>query len=120
MLTLEDGVRFIYPSAKIPALTGLVAVMRGPLVYCFEGADNEGDVLSLRLDPASEVRRVSICDDVLGEADRLEFSAFRMVDTGALYSQNEPESTPGRAVAIPYYLWGNRGENQMRVWMGRI
>lgn len=119
VLMLDDGARFVYPSPRIPALTGLIAVMRGPLVYCFEGADNEGDVLSLRIDPDHEVRAADLCDEALGNTVRLEFSALRAEDCGALYSRCEPELKPCRAFAIPYYLWGNRGVNQMRVWMGR-
>ena len=45
----------VYASSKVPADTGCAAVQRGPVVYCAEGLDNGGDVLSLSL--AAEGRR---------------------------------------------------------------
>ncbi len=41
-------------------------------------------------------------------------------DADSLYSDSEPALQPCFAAAIPCYLWGNRGETQMRVWMGRV
>ena len=37
--------------------------------------------------------------------------------TEELYSEEEPVERETILRAIPYYAWGNRGENQMRVWM---
>ncbi len=37
-----------------------------------------------------------------------------------LYSDKAPAARPCEAVAVPYYTWGNRGENQMRVWMDSV
>ena len=119
-LTLKEEVRFIRPSAKIPALTGLIALMRGPLVYCFEGVDNDQDVLSLRLDPTKSVQVESFSDGLIQDSQRLLLNAYRMDDADSLYTDSEPALHPCIAAAIPYYLWGNRGETQMRVWMGRV
>ena len=119
-LTLDGSVRFVHPSARIPALTGLVAVMRGPLVYCFEGVDNEGDVLSLRLSPKGAYDVQPFSDGLIRESRKIVLPAYRTEDCAALYSAEEPALTPCTAYAIPYYLWANRGETQMRVWMGRI
>ena len=118
-LELNEQVRFIYPSAKIPALTGFTCVMRGPLVYCFEGVDNDGDVLSLRIDPKAEVTAEAFSDGLLKDTVKLTFDAYRVAEVDGLYTEEEPQITPCKAAAIPYYLWGNRGINQMRVWMAR-
>ncbi len=120
LLTFDGSLRFIHPSAKIPALTGLVALMRGPLVYCFEGVDNEGDVLSLRLDPKGTHDVQPFSDGLIRDSRKITLPAFRTAESGALYSDEEPALEPCTATAIPYYLWANRGETQMRVWMGRI
>ena len=117
-LTLKDGIRFIHPSARIPALTGLVALMRGPLVYCFEGVDNEDDVLSLRIDSSGNSEIQPLRDGNV-KGNKIIVDAYRVGDCGSLYTDTAPALTPCRAAAIPYYLWGNRGETQMRVWMGR-
>lgn len=37
-----------------------------------------------------------------------------------LYSGEAEKLTPFDAVAVPYYTWGNRGEDDMRVWVNTI
>ncbi len=116
-LNLDGSPKFIYPSSLIPRLTGTVCLMRGPVVYCFEGKDNEGDVLSLRLNTYSPPRVSHFSDGTIGTTQKITVDAFRLSQSSALYSDEAPDLTACKAVAIPYYLWGNRGENQMRVWM---
>lgn len=43
--------------------------------------------------------------------------ALREADSDELYSVNAPERTPVTMKAVPYYIWGNRGLGQMRVWI---
>ncbi len=116
-LTLDDTPRYIRASARVPELTGCVSICRGPIVYCFEGADNGGDVLSLYLKTGGKITICSESHDLPKSAVLLEAEAFRMKLEDALYTDSLPEFTPCTAVAVPYYMWGNRGENQMRVWM---
>ena len=118
-LLLDDMPRFIYASSKVPELTGRTALCRGPLVYCFEGVDNNGDVLSLSLKRNGKVT-VSEADDFLNGAVKLKVEAVYKQPTDKLYSDAPPVEKPCTAVAVPYYTWGNRGENQMRVWMNEI
>lgn len=115
-LTLDDTPYFVYPSSKVPQLTGRTALCRGPLVYCFEGVDNEGDVLSLSLTGAQpEVSELKT--ELPDSTVILTVSAIRKEGTDSLYTTIRPSVKTCRAVAVPYYTWGNRGENQMRVWM---
>ncbi len=107
-LILDDAPKFIYPSAKIPALSGYAAMQRGPLVYCFEGADNQQNVVSLRVKTSAPLRV---------EANRIIAQAQRQCEQEPLYSDVPPAFTDCEAVAVPYYTWGNRGENQMRVFV---
>ena len=115
-LSLDDAPRYVYPSVRIPRLTGCAALCRGPLVYCFEGVDNGGDVLSLRLDPEGCIAADSE-PKLLGGTVTLTAEAVRISQANSLYTCKRPEAAPCRAVAVPYYTWGNRGENQMRVWL---
>lgn len=114
-LTLDGGVKTVYPSSKIPALSGCAAIMRGPLVYCFEGVDNEGDVLSLRMIADSE--KTALREDILGGTVTVTLQGIREKTADGLYSLKKPVREKVRVKAIPYYMWGNRGENQMRVWL---
>lgn len=119
-LTLDGTPKFIYADRKAPALTGMTAIMRGPLVYCFEGIDNEGDILSLSLKRHGTIKEKAITDATLGKTVMLEIEGYKAECEDSLYSENEPTYTPCTLKAVPYYLWGNRGENQMRVWMNII
>ena len=94
----------------------MTALMRGPLVYCFEGADN-GSVRDILLDKGASPEVGKFNPDLLGGTVKLTAKAYRVSDTEGLYSSDEESLTPCEAVAVPSYTWGNRGENDMRVWM---
>lgn len=117
LLSLDGTPYFVYPSAKIPAISGMAALMRGPLVYCFEGADNGDSVTSLSL-LTEQTPTVSDYDSSLlcGTA-KITACAIRSEDFDGLYSSTKPKRTATKAIAVPYYTWANRGVNQMRVWM---
>ncbi|MGN0700938.1 MAG: glycoside hydrolase family 127 protein [Oscillospiraceae bacterium] len=115
-VVLDGAPRFVRASCKIPRLAGMTALMRGPLVYCFEGADN-GSVRELRLDRSIAPKIGEYDPDFLGGTIRLTVNAQRISDCEGLYSSEPERTTPFEATAVPYYTWGNRGENEMRVWM---
>lgn len=113
-LILDGEPHWNYPSVRIPSLSGMAALSKGPLVYCFEGADNGGDVYSLSADTHS---KVEISENTALGTDMLTIDAVRSDDTDGLYSMDEPAGKAVKAHAVPYYAWCNRGANQMRVWM---
>jgi len=115
-LTLDGEPRYVRASCRVPRLTGMTALMRGPLVYCFEGADN-GSVRDLRLDRSVTPAVGEFEPELLGGTVRLTAKAYRASDCEELYSSEPEVLTPCEAAAIPYYAWGNRGENEMRVWL---
>lgn len=116
IITLDDSIRTNYASTRVHDLTGKVALSRGPLVYCFEGADNDNDVLSIALKKRCRAM-VTENDDLPCESIAIGVEAVRKTDSDSLYSFEPPTEEEITAVAVPYYIWGNRGENQMRVWM---
>jgi DUF1680 family protein len=85
---------------KVKGHRGKAAITRGPLVYCLESIDNPRvDIFSVRvnMDPLDPVSTKT----ELGEIVTLKGT-----------------STDGIPLTfIPYYLWGNRGESQMTVWV---
>ena len=113
---------FVYPSPKIPDLSGQVALCRGPFVYCAEGVDNGGDVLSLSFDlskPVTEAAEGYVPAAVTEKKYfALNVSGWRekLPESEALYSSNKPEKTMENIKMVPYYTWGNRGINQMKIW----
>ena len=116
-LSMDGTPKFQFPSPKIHSLTGKAAVMRGPLVYCFEGKDNEGDVLSLYLKDGEALSLSRLDAEPLAGVTGITASAVREDIPKGLYTDEKPEKRACEAKAVPYYTWGNRGENQMRVWM---
>ncbi len=117
LLALDGSAGFVYASSKVPALSGKVAIRRGPLVYCFEGADNGGDVLSLSLKKGGKLTAAEYDEKLLNGTVKIFAEAIRRADTESLYTDTAPEETACTAEAVPYYTWGNRGAGQMRVWL---
>lgn len=116
-ILLDDSPFLIYPNPKIPSLSGFTALCRGPLIYCFEGIDNENDVLSLALDESGKLSVGDFDEKFLGGTVVITADAYRTLTEDSLYSYKPPEYLKTKAKAVPYYTWSNRGENQMRVWM---
>ncbi len=114
-LILDGEPYFVYPSNKIPALSGYCAVMRGPLVYCFEGVDNGGEILPLRIKENGNMRIVGEVDGIRGV--KIGVDGRKVDGIKGLYSKIQPKESDTELIAVPYYTWGNRGENQMRVWL---
>lgn len=63
MITLEFAVpvRKIYANQKVREDAGCVALMRGPMVYCFEGVDNPGLLQSFCLPKELETEEKIRC-----------------------------------------------------------
>ena len=47
----------------------------------------------------------------------IETEGIRVKDKDGVYSFSKPKTERVTLRAVPYYLWGNRGENEMRVWI---
>ena len=115
-LVLDGAPAFVRASSRVPRLAGMTALMRGPLVYCFEEKDN-GCVRALRIDRSVPPEAGAFDASLLGGIVPIRVQAVRMQDCGSLYARGEETCEPCTATAVPYYTWANRGENEMRVWM---
>ncbi|MBP3886945.1 MAG: glycoside hydrolase family 127 protein [Cellulosilyticum sp.] len=119
-VTLDGNPYFVYASSKVPQLTEKIAVCRGPLVYCFEGIDNEGDVLSIALKKQGKLEVKKWEEKILGNIVKITAEAMKAQKIETLYTLEMPGKDNYTAVAVPYYTWANRGINQMRVWMNSL
>jgi DUF1680 family protein len=101
---------------------GKAALMRGPLVYCVEEADNGTDLHHYAL-PATPHFKVRFDEKLLGgitliTGDAVKFEAQWPPDI--LYREAAPRSgSSATLVWIPYYSWANRGPGEMKVWLPR-
>ncbi len=95
---------------------GRVCLQRGPLVYCAEQIDNAAPLTRLRLPPSATPLPVAR-PDLFGGIVALAADAEQAEATDALYRPAPAAVTPTQLVAVPYYIWANRGPNRMLVWL---
>jgi DUF1680 family protein len=115
-LTLDFTPYRIYSSPRLHNNEGYIALQCGPLIYCLEGADNEGEVHSLRIAKDAVIKAVR-AEQQFGGITVLEAEGYRLQSGSELYTRVRPQPKSCIITAVPYYVWGNRGLNQMRVWI---
>jgi uncharacterized protein len=113
VLELDLAPRLVAPHPRIDAVRGCLAVERGPLVYCLEGAVDDA-----RLDPGGELgaeRR----EDLLGGVVAIAARGARVAAPAPSwpYGDMPAPAAPEPLELVPYAWWGNRGEGGMRVWL---
>ena len=119
-LRLSMPVELVRANPRVRANAGKAALMRGPLVYCLEEADNGPDLHRIRLLDGAEYK-VSYEPDMLGgivtirgEAQVLQEEQWQ---DEKLYAAGKPEEYKSRELLwIPYYAWANRSAGELLVW----
>ncbi|MGB3305876.1 MAG: beta-L-arabinofuranosidase domain-containing protein [Thermomicrobiales bacterium] len=127
--------RFPMPARRVVAHprvrddAGRVALLRGPLLYCVEAADNPiGDVRDFVLPDEVAIvaaQRPELLNDVMVLTADAEVESAAPGWEGALYRElgAAARDRAGRSqislTAIPYYAWANRGAGPMTVWIKR-
>ena len=114
MLDLPMPVRRVYAHEKVEADHGKVALMRGPIAYCFETTEGEATGAKLDLKKLMLPRQANIVAENgaknLGGATVLRMKMKQITPEGE-------RSIEFRA--IPRYGWGNRSKDRqpMTVWI---
>lgn len=116
-LQLDMEVKRIFAVNDISYNNGKAAFSRGPLIYCFEGVDNNNDILSLHAKKHSNVSVNEIKEGILAGIMEITLDGYKLEGNDNPYSIKRPEAKECKLKAVPYYVWGNRGLNQMRVWI---
>jgi DUF1680 family protein len=111
-LNLPMPIRRVLAHEKVKEDTGLVAIERGPLVYCAEGADHDGQALNLVLPDAAKLATVAR-PDLLGGITVIEATGQRIA------SGSSRRVEPANLKLVSYYAWNHRGAGPMAVWMPR-
>lgn len=108
-IEFKTDVKIIKCSNRVRANVGKAAVTRGPFVYCVEEADNGNNLQMLRLSDSPDFKY---------ENGIIFAGGFREKEDDALYSEyKSPDLEECIIKFIPYYRWGNRGENEMSVYI---
>ena len=100
-LTFDMPVREVVANEKVKATKGKVAIERGPIVYCAEGVDNNGQALSITT-AGNQSFTPEFRKELLGGVTVLKSAGAKPI------------------TLIPYYAWNNRGATEMAVWFGSI
>lgn len=100
----------------VSADIGRVALMRGPLVYCFESADGSSPSL-LRFGSRPSFSSKT-WEEKLGGVVAIQASTVSPAEEEPLYASEPRRSGKTTQVtAIPYYANANRGPAEMAVWI---
>ena len=109
----------LYPDPRIRQTANRVALARGPLVYCIEQRDHQTPIWCLRLPPEAQFSETR---QRIGSVDVTAIAALGQAaeipqGPSALYTLRPPSRKEAWLTAIPYFLWCNRGANEMSVWL---
>ncbi len=111
-LQLDMTPRLVAANEKVEADRGMLAVERGPLVYCAEWKDNpETDIFSVLL-PRKATLTVT-ADKAPGGGNVIETDVQKVSYT----SDGRMQTSDAKLKLIPYYAWANRGQGKMSVWL---
>jgi len=88
---------------------GQVAIERGPMVYCLEGKDNGPELMKLALADTSKLSATFV-PEMLSGVVTISGNASLLEGTKTKFQ---------KVTAIPYFVWNNRGANEMKVWLPR-
>jgi DUF1680 family protein len=101
------------------------AIRRGPILYCVEQADQAEPVLAIQIDESTPLE-TEWSADLLGGVVVVKACGIRPDISGwdgqlyrSINGNAAPTDQPALITAIPYFAWGNRGANAMRVWIPR-
>jgi uncharacterized protein len=112
-------VKRVYAHPEVRHDAGMVALQRGPLVYCLEEVDNPVRAHRICL-PDDASLEAAYEPELLGGVVTVRADALCLVDEGwegVLYRDSPPRYEPFRITAVPYYAWDNRDPGWMNVWL---
>jgi uncharacterized protein len=118
VLQLALAERREYAHPRVAADAGAVALARGPFVYCLEEVDNGPALHDVTLPPSASLEAAPSPTGLEG-VTALRATGRRSVSSteDELYRTSPWPREDAPVVAVPYYVWANRGAGEMRVWI---
>lgn len=106
---------------NVEADRGMVAIERGPIVYCAEWPDNDFDIMGTLV---NQKPKMTVEDGTLHAKDKKVADYYIKViktDAQTLSFDNSGRLTAKdvKLTLIPYYAWCHRGSGKMRVWLSQ-
>lgn len=118
-LDFKTKPHWVAANDKVSADIGRTALVKGPLVYCLEEADNGPGLWEVYVEPDAFVREGPPVPEFAGEIPTLTYRGIRVSNPKLgekLYGPVNITRTPASLKAVPYCLWNNRGQGEMLVW----
>ena len=118
-IVFDIKAEFVAAHPEVRADAGKVAIVKGPIVYCLEENDNGKNLPSIVVDPATPLSE-HFESNLFGGTMVVKFHGRKITNSGwgnELYKTAGFTTEPVKLTAIPYCLWGNRGKNEMLVWL---
>jgi DUF1680 family protein len=106
-----------HPAVRADA--GLVALQRGPILYCLEAVDHKIPLHQIvltkdtHLEAEFEADLLEGVTVITGTASAEDLSDWN----GRLYRSDQAKTQAVQIKAIPYFAWDNREAGEMRVWI---
>ena len=106
--------RTVRANHQVEADRGMVAIERGPLVYCAEHPDNQFDIFAalVNQNPTFRLGKGEVAGTpvttLIADAQTLDFN-----------KQGKLVTSDQTLTLIPYYAWCHRGSGKMRVWLAQ-
>ena len=108
-LDLPMPVRQIQAHPLVQDDQGKLAIERGPVIYCMEGADLPDSTVFDKIIAPGTPFQAQYCPDLLGGIVQIHATARQLHADSTL--------TDCPVTLIPYCTWDNRGADQMAVWI---
>ena len=122
-LNLDMRPRLVEANPLVEEAKNQIAVMRGPIVYCLEGQDIQGDYRINDIALPADIQLKEVPMTIGGHSfTALEGDAIvtndKTWDNQTLYRElAKPANQKVHIRLIPYYAWDNRGIQDMSLWL---
>lgn len=122
IITFEAPAKFVRANPNVRADCGKTAIVKGPLVYCLEEADNGKNLSELFIPTDQKIEEVQ--STLFGGIIQLVLKGKRMQETAwkeeELYAEHPVTLSDVVLKAVPYAYWNNRGMGEMTVWVKEL
>ncbi len=118
-VTFDVPFRFVRCNPRVRDNIGKVCLMKGPMVYCLEEADNgrylASAIIDASVEPKEEFDVTQFGRILCARLEGMRIDYSRAGDS--LYQDEGPSYMKDTFKAIPYCCWNNRGKGEMSVWL---
>lgn len=118
-LTLDLSPRLVFAHPQVRSDAGKAAIVKGPLVYCLEEYDNGDNLSAVEIDAGTPLAE-HFDLNLFGGTEVVTCKGRKLSENGwdgTLYGFTPPRKEEITLKAVPYFLWNNRGNGEMLVWI---